>query len=84
MQDVVQYARERGIQVITNMSQTTLHNSHMSWQPYAPTWSHIRDTYHIFPQVIPELDAPAHVGAGWEAVDPEMTTCVYKEPWTDW
>jgi len=35
-------------------------------------------------QVIPELDAPAHVGAGWEAADESFTTCVYKEPWSDW
>merc|ERR1719318_2488195 len=35
-------------------------------------------------RVLPELDAPAHVGAGWEAVDPSYTLCVNKEPWTDW
>ena len=34
--------------------------------------------------MIPELDAPAHVGAGWEAAHPDFTTCVNKEPWTDW
>jgi len=35
-------------------------------------------------RVLPELDAPAHVGAGWEAVDPSFTLCVNKEPWLDW
>lgn len=35
-------------------------------------------------QVLPELDAPAHVGAGWEAVQANLTTCVYKEPWAQW
>jgi len=35
-------------------------------------------------QVIPELDAPAHVGAGWQAVDPSLTVCVNREPWTEW
>ena len=57
---------------------------YMSWQPYTPTCFKPDEGFHMFPQVIPELDAPAHVGAGWEAVDPELTTCVYKEPWTDW
>ena len=31
--------------------------------------------------VIPELDAPAHVGAGWQAVDEAFTVCVEAEPW---
>ena len=35
-------------------------------------------------RVLPELDTPAHVGAGWEAVDPSYTLCVNKEPWVDW
>jgi len=35
-------------------------------------------------RVLPELDTPAHVGAGWDAVDPSFTLCVNKEPWTDW
>jgi len=35
-------------------------------------------------QVIPELDSPAHVGAGWQAVDPALTVCVDREPWTAW
>ena len=63
-------------------------------QPWAG-WKHVGAGSQMLPhaasqmmrvlsQVIPELDAPAHVGAGWEAVDPELTTCVYKEPWTDW
>ena len=34
--------------------------------------------------VIPELDAPAHVGAGWEAVDESLTVCRNKEPWHHW
>ena len=29
-------------------------------------------------RVVPELDSPAHVGAGWEAVDPGFTLCVNK------
>jgi len=32
--------------------------------------------------IIPEIDAPAHVGAGWQAVDASMTLCVDAEPWT--
>ena len=35
-------------------------------------------------RVLPELDSPAHVGAGWEAVDPSFTLCVNREPWEDW
>jgi len=35
-------------------------------------------------RVLPELDTPAHVGAGWDSVDPSYTLCVNKEPWTDW
>ena len=35
-------------------------------------------------EVVPELDAPAHVGAGWQAVNESLTVCVNKEPWTDW
>lgn len=35
-------------------------------------------------QIIPELDAPAHVGAGWQAADPALTVCVNREPWTEW
>ena len=54
---------------------------------YCPHIVHILSTRcpQIIPlQVIPELDAPAHVGAGWEAAHPDFTTCVNKEPWTDW
>ena len=29
-------------------------------------------------RVLPELDSPAHVGAGWEAVDPSYTLCVNR------
>jgi len=35
-------------------------------------------------QVVPELDAPAHVGAGWQAVNEKLTVCVNREPWTEW
>jgi len=35
-------------------------------------------------RVLPEFDSPAHVGAGWEAVDPAYTLCVNREPWEDW
>ena len=29
-------------------------------------------------RVLPEFDSPAHVGAGWEAVDPSFTLCVNR------
>ena len=29
-------------------------------------------------RVLPEFDSPAHVGAGWDALDPEFTLCVNK------
>ena len=32
-------------------------------------------------RIIPELDAPAHVGAGWETVDPDYTVCRDADPW---
>ena len=35
-------------------------------------------------RVLPEFDSPAHVGAGWEAVDPAFTLCVNKQPWDEW
>jgi len=35
-------------------------------------------------RVLPEFDSPAHVGAGWDALDPEFTLCVNKEPWEEW
>ena len=28
--------------------------------------------------VIPELDAPGNLGAGWQAVDPDFTLCVER------
>merc|ERR1712110_190809 len=34
-------------------------------------------------RVIPELDAPAHVGAGWESVNPNFTVCRNAQPWED-
>lgn len=33
--------------------------------------------------VIPELDAPAHVGNGWQAVDESFVVCLEKEPWEE-
>merc|ERR1711915_649748 len=33
--------------------------------------------------VIPELDAPAHVGNGWQAVDQSFVVCLEKEPWEE-
>jgi len=33
-------------------------------------------------RVTPELDAPAHVGEGWDALAPELITCFRWEPWT--
>ena len=35
-------------------------------------------------RVLPEFDSPAHVGAGWEAVDPSFTVCVNRQPWDEW
>jgi len=35
-------------------------------------------------RILPEFDSPAHVGAGWEAVDPAYTLCVNRQPWDDW
>ncbi|XP_054264214.1 chitooligosaccharidolytic beta-N-acetylglucosaminidase-like isoform X1 [Macrosteles quadrilineatus] len=33
-------------------------------------------------RIIPELDAPAHVGEGWQWTDPhQATVCFKKEPW---
>ena len=90
VQDVVQYAMERGIQVAWSQNASELLHTLSN---IVHTLSHILHilslivTYcpHIIPlQVIPELDAPAHVGAGWEAAHPDFTTCVNKEPWTDW
>jgi len=34
--------------------------------------------------VIPELDAPGNLGAGWQAVDPDFTLCVERDPWDHW
>jgi len=31
--------------------------------------------------IIPELDAPAHVGAGWQAVDDSYVVCLEATPW---
>ena len=35
-------------------------------------------------RILPEFDSPAHVGAGWEAVDPAFTLCVNRQPWDEW
>ncbi|CAB3380680.1 Hypothetical predicted protein [Cloeon dipterum] len=36
-------------------------------------------------QVIPEFDAPAHVGEGWQFGDADnLTVCVGQEPWTSY
>ena len=32
-------------------------------------------------RIIPELDAPAHVGEGWEKME-NLVVCFNKEPWT--
>jgi N-acetyl-beta-hexosaminidase len=32
-------------------------------------------------RVIPELDAPAHVGEGWQWAGPNVTLCVNAQPW---
>lgn len=34
--------------------------------------------------IIPELDAPAHVGNGWQAVNETFTVCRDAEPWGDY
>ena len=31
--------------------------------------------------ILPEFDAPAHVGAGWESQNSSFTVCVDWEPW---
>lgn len=31
--------------------------------------------------MIPEFDAPAHVGEGWEALNKSLITCFKWEPW---
>lgn len=35
-------------------------------------------------RVIPELDAPAHVGEGWQWAGPNVTVCVNAQPWEDY
>ncbi|KAJ8891061.1 hypothetical protein PR048_010570 [Dryococelus australis] len=32
-------------------------------------------------RVVPEFDAPAHVGEGWQWAGPNVTVCVKAEPW---
>jgi len=32
-------------------------------------------------RVIPELDAPAHVGEGWQWAGPNVAMCVNAQPW---
>lgn len=34
--------------------------------------------------VIPELDTPGNLGAGWQAVDADYTLCVERDPWDHW
>ncbi|PSN43909.1 Chitooligosaccharidolytic beta-N-acetylglucosaminidase [Blattella germanica] len=33
-------------------------------------------------RVVPEFDAPAHVGEGWQWAGPNVTVCVNAQPWT--
>lgn len=35
-------------------------------------------------KVIPEFDAPAHVGEGWQWVGHNATVCFKAEPWRDY
>lgn len=35
-------------------------------------------------RVIPELDAPAHVGEGWQWAGPNVTVCVNAQPWNEY
>ncbi|XP_075234366.1 beta-hexosaminidase 1 [Lycorma delicatula] len=35
-------------------------------------------------KVIPEFDAPAHVGEGWQWTYPEMVVCFNKQPWNQY
>nr|CAD7464008.1 unnamed protein product [Timema tahoe] len=35
-------------------------------------------------RVVPEFDAPAHVGEGWQWAGPNVTVCVKAEPWTSY
>ena len=80
MKELVEYARERGVQV-NKENQGTHDNTKICDDPqrYIVMIGNI-DEY----QVVPELDAPAHVGAGWQAVDEKLTVCVNREPWTEW
>jgi hexosaminidase len=32
-------------------------------------------------RILPELDAPAHVGEGWQWAGPNVTVCVNAQPW---
>ncbi|XP_069701627.1 chitooligosaccharidolytic beta-N-acetylglucosaminidase isoform X2 [Periplaneta americana] len=35
-------------------------------------------------RVIPEFDAPAHVGEGWQWAGPNVTVCVNAQPWIEY
>jgi hexosaminidase len=35
-------------------------------------------------RVLPEFDAPAHVGEGWQWAGPNVTVCVNAQPWVNY
>ena len=61
------------------------------WGAYSPqmvyTPADIRDLVQFAEdrgvRMIPELDIPAHVGAGWESQDPSLTVCHGASPWEE-
>ena len=50
------------------------------------TWSDISDIVEYAGvrgvKVVPELDAPAHVGEGWQHFEKNVLLCFKGEPWT--
>ena len=67
-----------------------LYGAYSASQVYTP--EDIRDIVHYAMvrgvKVIPEFDAPAHVGSGWEWGEQaglgKLALCINKEPWTDY
>jgi N-acetyl-beta-hexosaminidase len=35
-------------------------------------------------RVLPEFDAPAHVGEGWQWAGPNVTVCMNAQPWSNY
>ena len=59
------------------------------WGAYSPamvyTQADIKDLVQFAEdrgvRIVPELDIPAHVGAGWESQEPSFTVCHGETPW---